>query len=417
MAIRNLQGSYMSEFKCPLCKQPVSEELFEKITGIWKERRAAEKRFKEQEKELVRQKKETEKQLEAEKKRLRTEQKSIIEQKLIDKTKKYDDKLQKMEIERNKLKERFDKRIAIAIKTAEAKAKREINQELKVKMQSSIKKEVEKVAAKTQKSLFRANQTIEATRKQMTTLQAQNMKQQERIKNLETQLKNQTTPQLEGLLYEDQLLEALKREFVEDKFEHTGKGGDIIQIIILDNKSVGTIVFECKRVGQWQTAHAEQAANAKIQRKACYALLVTNASKKGGGGFFVEKGVIVVHPGGVLAITRILREQLLEIARMKLTQAQREEAIEKVYEYLQGAEFKNSIDIVIRKTIEMYEDLKKECQDHIKVWEKRYETLKLIHLNSAAVKVKTRALISGKTVQTEELAIPEFPALPDLTNI
>ena len=32
----------MEEFKCPLCKQSVSEELFERITGIWKERRAAE---------------------------------------------------------------------------------------------------------------------------------------------------------------------------------------------------------------------------------------------------------------------------------------------------------------------------------------------------------------------------------------
>ena len=81
----------MTEFKCPLCKQTVSEELFERITGIWKERRAAEKRFKEQEKDLVRQKKEGQKQLETEKRRLKSEQKNIIEQKLIEKTKKYDE--------------------------------------------------------------------------------------------------------------------------------------------------------------------------------------------------------------------------------------------------------------------------------------------------------------------------------------
>ena len=47
----------MDEFKCPLCKQTVSKELFDRITGIWRERRIAEKKFKEQEKELLKQQK------------------------------------------------------------------------------------------------------------------------------------------------------------------------------------------------------------------------------------------------------------------------------------------------------------------------------------------------------------------------
>jgi len=37
--------------KCPLCNQSVSEELYEKITGVWKAR-------EEQEKELAKKKKE-----------------------------------------------------------------------------------------------------------------------------------------------------------------------------------------------------------------------------------------------------------------------------------------------------------------------------------------------------------------------
>lgn len=108
-----------------------------------------------------------------------------------------------------------------------------------------------------------------------------------------------------------------------------------------------------------------------------FGILVTNASKKGGGGFFLEKGIVVVHPEGVLAIAIVLREQIIKIAQMKLTQAEREEAIEKTFEYLQGAEFKNALDVVIRKTIEMYEELKKECQDHIKIWKKRYAHFKV----------------------------------------
>ena len=408
----------MAEVKCPLCKQTVSEELFERITGIWKERRNAEKRFKEKEKELVRQKKEAQKELETEKKKLKAEQKNIIEQKIAEKTKSYDVKFQKLEGEKNRLKDKFDKKIAAAVKTAETRARKEINQQLKGKMQESIKKEVERATTKTQKSLFRATQTIDATRKQMGTLQAQNSKQQDRIKNLETQLKNQTTPQLEGLLYEDKLIEALQKEFPKDKFTHTGKGGDILHEVIFEKAVRGIIIYECKRVGHWNSKHAEQAFNARVQRKADYAILVTNAAKKGTSGFFIEKNVIVVNPGGVLAIANILRDQIVRMAQLKLTQAQKDEAVEKTLQYLQGAEFKNALETVIRKTVEMYEDLKKECHDHVKTWKKRHDCLKSVYIHTAQVQTKTTALISGKVDTAKEaLDVQPFPALPDLTEV
>jgi len=408
----------MAEFKCPLCKQDVSRELFEKITGIWKERKVAEKRFKEQQKEFIKKQKEAQKQLEAERKKMKSEQKTIIEQKIADKVKKYDSKLKKLESDKIKIKEQFDKRIASAVKAAESKAKSAINKELKSKMEESIKKQVEKATSKQQKALFRATQTITATRKQMSTLQTQNLKQQERIKNLETQLKKQTTPQIEGLLYEDKLLEALEKEFPKDKFDHPGKKGDIIHHIIYDHKVCGIIVYECKRVRAWQTAHAEQAARAKLQRRGDYAVLVTNAAKKGSSGFFIEKGVIVINPGGVLAVANILREQTVRMFQLKLTRAQKDEAIEQTLQYLQGPEFKNSLEVVIRKTIELHDDLKKECKDHVKSWQKRHDSLKSVYLNTTHVQAKTTALISGKTkVSKEEMSVQPFPALPDLTEI
>jgi len=406
------------EYKCPLCKQTVSEELYQKITGIWKERKKAEKEFKDKQKGLIKKMQEDERRLKDERKRLKAEQKTIIDNEIAENKKKFEIQMYKIKEANRKLKESFDKRILAAEKVAEIKARKQIHQELKNKMIEAIKKQVSLATSKTQKDLFKANQTIDATRKQMRSLQTQNLKQQDRIRNLETQLDNQTTPQLEGLLYEDRLLDALKKEFPEDKFEHTGKGGDILHFIVCNHKQCGIIVYECKRVLQWQVAHAEQAANAKLQRKADYAILVTSSTKKGGGGFFVEKGVIVVHPGGVIALVNVLRDQLLKIAQFKLNQAQREEAIEKTLEYLRGPEFKNSLDIVIRKTIEMYDDLKKEYQDHHKNWIKRYGCLKTVYSNSAQVWSKTAVLISGKTEEAKlAIEIQPFPALPNLTEI
>ncbi len=407
----------MKPFKCPLCSQPVSEALFEKITGIWRERRIAEKKFLEQEKKLLAQKREMTQQLEAERRKLRLQQKAKVRQEVEGSIRKYSAKLKRLEAEKGRMRESFDRKVTLAVRSAEARARATIHRELKGKMMETVQKQVAKVTVQTQRNLFRAQQTIESTKKQMSSLNGQNLKQQQRIDNLEKQLKNQTTPQLEGLLYEDNMLQALRKEFPEDKFEHPGKGGDLLHFILKDGERVGVIVYECKKVLHWNSAHLEQTAQAKLQRKADYAVLVTNAQKKGSGGIFVERGVVVVGPGGAIAMAGILRGQIIRIAELKLTKAQREDAIEKTLEYLQGPEFKNALEVVIRKTKEMYDDLKKECQDHVKTWKKRYDSLRTVYLNSSQVHAKTAALIAGETASKRgAVSVHPFPALPELTK-
>ncbi|MBI4668821.1 MAG: hypothetical protein HY747_06500, partial [Elusimicrobia bacterium] len=96
----------------------------------------------------------------------------------------------------------------------------------------------------------------------------------------------------------------------------------------------------------------------------------------------------------------------------------KEEAIQQTLAYLQGAEFKNALELVVRKTQEMYDDLKKECHDHVKTWSKRYEALKSVYIHTSQVQTKTAALISGKPEPDQKsLEVQPFPALPDLTGI
>ena len=408
----------MDQNKCPLCKQPVSQELFEKITGIWRERRIQEQALKQKQQQLAKARKEEVKQFELEKKKFKADQKAVIQKKVADQAKKFYSQLARLEAQKNKIQQQADKKIAIAVKSAEKKAQLETREAMKAQLAESLKKGVAKASDRQSKDLLRATRTLESTRKQMSTLQLQGLKQQEKIKYLEVQLKNQTTPQLEGLLYEDKLMEALQKDFPHDKFTHTGKGGDILQEIIFEKEIRGLIIYECKKVGHWQGAHVEQAYDAKIKRKADYAILVTNVSKKGAGGFFIEKGVIVINPGGVLAIAGILRDQIIKMTELRLTKAQKDEAIERTLKYLQGAEFKNSLELVIRKTKEMYEDLKEECRDHLKSWEKRHDSLKSVYMHTAQVQTKTTALIAGNTNLVEETTlIQPFPSLPNLTEL
>lgn len=434
----------MEEFHCPLCKQEVSRLLFEKITGIWKERKVAEEKLKEQEKKFFEQQKQAQKQLEKERSALKNnllqekavlaKEKAEIKNKIIEerrkllaeqkekvarqislKVGKYEIRLAQLQKENERAQRTFGQRVSSAVKAAEAKIKSALNREIQDKIKDSVNRQVQIATAKAQNELIRSRQTNEAIHKQMSSLQNYSQKQQQRITNLEKQLKNQTTPQIEGLLYEGRLLEALKKEFPDDKFEHPGKKGDLIHCIIHNDNECGLIIYECKNVLHWQNSHLEQTAKAKLQRKADYAILVTNAAKKGSGGFFVQKGVIVVHPAGVIALARIMRDQVVNIAQLRLSAAQRTEAARRTLAYLQGAEFKNALAVVIDKTIEMYEDLKKECNDHVRNWKNRYDSLKTVYFSSTQVQERTRALISGKSERIkDEIQIMPFPALPDL---
>lgn len=407
-----------AERKCPLCRQIVSEELYEKITGIWKERKAQEKLLREERKNLLAQYREDKKKLEAEKRRLKEEQRTTIDRKIKEQSEKFAARITKLESQNNKLRESTDRKIAVAVTVAERKMRLGHQKELKTRLAESLKREVEKATSKDVKRLERIQRTLASTRNQMSTLKNHNLKQQQQIKALETQLKNQTTPQLEGLLYEPELMKALQREFPTDTFNHTGKGGDILHQVISNGAPVGLIVYECKKVRNWEGAHLEQAARAKSQRVAAFAILVTNATKRGTGGFFIESGVIVINPGGVLALAGILRDQLIKMAQLKLTQAEKDEAIKRTLDYLQGAEFKNSLEVVIRKTKEMYEDLKKECQDHLRGWKRRYDSLRSVYVNTARVQTKTALLIAGKPSEGEEtLSVDAFPALPNLSEL
>lgn len=99
------------------------------------------------------------------------------------------------------------------------------------------------------------------------------------------------------MLEEGKLFSKLKQLFPSDKFEHPGKGGDIIQFIIEHGKEIGRFVYECKKVKTFSKHHVEQAKAARNFRQADFAILVTNAFPSKKQYYFVDKTVFVISPG------------------------------------------------------------------------------------------------------------------------
>ena len=120
-------------------------------------------------------------------------------------------------------------------------------------------------------------------------------------------------------------------------------------------------------------------------------------------GFSTAKGIIIIHPAGAIVLISILRQQLIQISRLKLSQEEKNKAIKSVLEYIQGANFKNSIENIIEDTKELYENMGKEVKDHIKIWNLRLHKYKNINLKANEINSNVIQLLSSDKKEQKQI--------------
>ena len=412
----------MSTYTCPLCHQPVSKALYDKITGIWQERtrqlehiKAERKKFRDEISEERQRLTERIRQFKAEKARL-------VREAVERRTRALEGKIEILRAKERQIEANARRQIDRATKAAHREAhllmKSQLLQfknELRASTTAKVKEVMNQVRLTVERKYQHLQYSFNSAISQMKSQDTKMQQQQERIRELERELKRQTTPSVEGLLYEKTLLKELRKKFPKDEFLHTGKGGDIIQYVMQKGERTGTVVYECKRVKNYSSRHLTQALEAKVKRKADFAILVTSAMKKGTQGFFAEKEVLIVHPAGVLALISVLRTQIVRIADLRLGQLERDKAVRQTLNYLQGAEFSNSMEGIIVETISLHKELTDEIKKHFAVWKRRYDSYAKIHTEAYKVKSTTNAMLSGEA-ESKPIQQAPYPALVQLSK-
>lgn len=230
----------------------------------------------------------------------------------------------------------------------------------------------------------------------------------QRIKNIT----KGTTPQTDGLEFEEKLLKALKRTFPEDKFDHVGKGGDIIQRIQTGNKEIGKIVFECKRTKGISSSHIKQANRAKQTRQCDFAVLNTTGTKKKFAGFSVQDDVIIASPLCVLAVANMLRETVLSMHRAEISRTQRAKVAKQLLSYLKSPHYRNLIGDLVSRSRTVKEILEGEMLDHAANWRDRWEAYQQIELSSLRIKENFDLILANRPHNGSQLAKKEVLCLP-----
>jgi len=405
----------METLLCPLCGQPVTKRLYDKITGIWGEKQRIIGVYQQKIDSLKKEKVRLRELFYQNKKKFQDKFKSKSALEIKRRTKRLEVRILQLNNQKNETIKKMQQKICSAIHKTEllekrkyersiSQIKKELKMSAKAELRSKIKERELRLKQYSQQRIDKYQKERELAIIRTQSLTRTTEEQRKKIDDLQNQLKKQITPQVEGLLYEDKLLSALKYEFPEDVFRHTGKGGDILQSVMYKGKSRGIIVYECKRVLKFTKSHINQTAKAKRQRDATYAILVTNATTRGYSGFKTEKGVIIIHPAGVLFLAKLLRRTIIQIANLGINKAQRDNVIQKIMEYMESASFKNSLEHLVQLIISEWEDLKKEVKEHNQRWKRKVEAYREIYNEVVKVKQKTLDTVTGEKSKAELLS-------------
>ena len=333
--------------KCPTCKSPLTLKEYERAMGLVKQKEIELKKARDQAKKLH-------EGIKKEKQKLDREKKKFL-------------------IEKKKNQEALKKK----------------SDELRITKNNHKKEMAAKVKLEREKALRKQSIQIEK-------MKHANKKMKEQ---LDLAKMGRSEADL-GFAEEQKLAGELRKKFPDDLIKVVGKGGDVLHTVRRKNKALDSIIYECKRVANHSTAHIDQTSKAISQQRARFGVLVTTGkTTKSFKGFCVEKGVSIVRPEAVLVVARILRDQIIEMDRLKIEEGKKNLIANRALKFLNSTNFKTPINAALKITDDNIIELNKEVKDHARYWKKRYTNYCSLSDQILLIRENSGRAIKGEVLQ------------------
>ena len=274
----------------------------------------------------------------------------------------------------------IEKRVQADLSTEREKAKKEAEEELKLK-------------------LMEKDQTITAMQKQIEDLKRR---------------AEQGSQQLQGEVQELELEALLAAKFPRDTIQPVPKGefgGDVLHRVFGPaNQICGTILWESKRTKNWSDGWLPKLREDQRSAKADIAVIISQALPKDIETFGFIDGVWVADPKVALPVAMSLRHTLIEVACMRQASEGQQTKMEMVYGYLTGPRFRQRVQAIVEAFSSMRDDLDREKKAITRQWAKREEQIDRV-MNATVGMYGDLQGIAGKTLQ--EIEGLEFQGMLD----
>jgi hypothetical protein len=382
--------------KCPECGAEinVNEVLYHQLEDEIK---------KSYEKKSAKRDKEIQKQLDdiqTEKEQLKKQKESMDE--LVSKEVQSKIKTEKNKLEKS-IREKLQDETSEQIKDLQKELEQKSTQ---VKELNKTKAEVEKL--KREKDELRDQVALEKEKEFSEKLkdERQKIKKQSdeentlKIKELEKKLEDQTklaeemkrkaeqgSMQLQGEIQELELENTLREMYPFDEISEVKKGqrgADVIQVVRTNQgNECGKIYYESKRTKNFDYGWLQKLRDDNLEVKADVLVIVTEAMPSDTEyKYFYKDGVWVCSFWEIKSFTLILRQGLLQIQAITITQQGKETKMELLYDFLTSQEFRGQFEAIIegfKSLQDSYSDEKLKMQ---KIWKEREKQLEKILSNA-----------------------------------
>jgi len=405
-----------NKIKCPNCGHSfdVEEAISGRLEAHFKteyEKKIAEQseKFNQEKQKLEAEKKSVQEQKEKQDEIIKTELSRILirEKERIEKTalETYEEKLKALQEEneqrRTENKILREKEITLLKRENELKEKQE---ELTLQMEKQIlerQKEIE------DKARARERESFELEKVKL-------LKQIEDNKKLAEEMKRkaeQGSMQLQGEVQELALEELLSKAYPFDRIQEVPKGvrgADSIQTVINPaQQECGTIVYESKRTKNFSGDWIDKLKQDQITCKADIAVLVTETYPGDMERFGEKNGVWICGFHEVKSLSFVLREMLMKTHSIKLSQENKGDKMELLYNYLTSTEFVQNIKRIVENYDAMLTQLNAEKKAMTKIWATREKQIWVVQENISALFGSIKG-IAGKELETSSvLQLPD----------
>ena len=211
----------------------------------------------------------------------------------------------------------------------------------------------------------------------------------------------QGSMQLQGEVQELALEEILKSLFPFDEIKEVGKGvrgADTIQVVKNTlGAECGRIAYESKRTKKFADDWIEKLKADALLERADICVIVTQSMPEGMEKIGQKEGVWICQYHDVKGLAMVLRDGLIRLHGAVVSQANKGEKMQMLYDYMTGNEFRMQLEAIVEgfKTLkEGYEDEKLKM---LKIWKEREKQLDRVLLNTVDMYGSIRG-IAGSSI-------------------
>jgi hypothetical protein len=170
--------------------------------------------------------------------------------------------------------------------------------------------------------------------------------------------------------------------------------------VMHNGKECGIIVYDSKDRNAWRDEYVDKLARDQQAAKAEYAILSTRKFPAKKSQVHLDGGVIIANPARVLVLVQIIREHMIHVHSLRLSNTERAKKTAALYEFITSKRCTQLFDAIDTHAEDLLALQQKEMKAHEACWKQQGALLRSIQKVRADLGLEIERIIG--TAEAEE---------------